>query len=598
MFALVHSKIASGSDGYSNNLDHVLSGKFGLRECRTWRSGTVATAHRLLPLVPEDVFDRQPLTSTDGRHTLVGDIRLNDRPDLEAALGFPRKQAETLADSDLVLAAWRRWGDAAPEHLAGDFAIAIHDHDAATTHLVLDHLGNRTLFYAWTDNGLVVASSVPALLAMPAVDQEVNLRFVAGFLIDDPSLVEQTAFTKIHRVPHGTIMRFGSTGLERRWCYWDFDPTRRVKLARDEDYVDQARELLDRSVRNSARVSGALVGTLTAGYDSSSVIGTLAKVRPGVDIQAMTMAPPQGVTGLSGLAVDETTYAARTAAHWPQVHHNILRFQERQSRLWESPEEYFVASGSPLRNWQVYAWYVNLWAEVRRRGASALFVGAFGNAGLSYDGIRSLSNWMRQGRFLKTTRELRMLSRHPEAEWPGSLRAVWLEGIRPMAPDWLRRGVEYWRGTKTWPPDLRSSLLSRRYFFDQNMRQDIEAGMGNSHRDGPGDAYKYRSVWFTMARYRRTDAYEAARYLSGTTVIPPLLERHLMEFCLAIPLDQYLRDGQPRFLARRVLADRVPASVFEPLPVLMQGGDLISALNLHRDLFASVLEDVEKGGVA
>lgn len=599
MFIFIHAKKESSLDDLSGNFNTVLTGRFGLRGCRSWRgTAAAAAAHRLLPLVPEDIFDRQPLTDSDGRFTLVGDFRLNDRPDLEATLGLNRERAARLADSDLVLAAWRRWSDAAPEHLAGDFAFAIHDRDARTTHLVVDHLGNNSLYYARTVNGLLAASSRSTLLAMSAVDRELDLRYLAGFLINDPSLAERTPFKNIHRLPHGTIMRFNQTGLERKWRYWDFDPSRRVTLAKDQDYVEQARELLDRSVRNNARLCGPLIGTLTAGFDSAAVIGTLAKVVPGKDIQTFTLAPPEGATGFTGRGVDESAHAARTAAHWPAVRHDVLRVPERQAKMWENPEEWFAASASPMRNWKVLSWYDALWAEARRRGASAVFTARSGNSGLSYDGLRALSNWIRQGRILKVANETRLISRNAGEFSPGVARILWRQGIRPMAPGWFARGLDYWRGHKSWPPALRDSLLSRQYFFNQDIGGDIQAMLGNPHRDHTADAFTLRSVWFSGGRYRSSDRRDANRIRSGITNLDPLGDRHLMEFCLALPLDQYLRDGQSRFLARRVLADRLPASTFEPVPPIYQGGDSIDALNTHKDLFASIVEDVVKSSTA
>src|SRR5205823_8190992 len=43
----------------------------------------------------------------------------------------------------------------------------------------------------------------------------------------------------------------------------------------------------------------------------------------------------------------------------------------------------------------------------------------------------------------------------------------------------------------------------------------------------------------------------------------PMADRRLIEFCLSIPTDQFLRDGIQRSLARRALADRVPQEVLE-----------------------------------
>ena len=43
----------------------------------------------------------------------------------------------------------------------------------------------------------------------------------------------------------------------------------------------------------------------------------------------------------------------------------------------------------------------------------------------------------------------------------------------------------------------------------------------------------------------------------------PTADVRLLEFCFAVPMEQFLRDGTPRALARRALADRLPKQVLE-----------------------------------
>jgi asparagine synthase (glutamine-hydrolysing) len=66
----------------------------------------------------------------------------------------------------------------------------------------------------------------------------------------------------------------------------------------------------------------------------------------------------------------------------------------------------------------------------------------------------------------------------------------------------------------------------------------------------------------------------------------------LLEFCFAVPTEQFLRDGLPRALARRTLADRLPKQVLEPTtrPVL-QVADWHEDLTAARD---SVVEELDR----
>src|SRR5690348_14671130 len=92
-----------------------------------WRDGNIALGRRLWRLLPEDVYDRQPLHGSDSKFVLVADLRLDNRDDLAGELGISAAQARTMCDAALLLAAFERWDDGCCAHLIGDFAFALWD---------------------------------------------------------------------------------------------------------------------------------------------------------------------------------------------------------------------------------------------------------------------------------------------------------------------------------------------------------------------------------------------------------------------------------------------------------------------------------------
>ena len=76
----------------------------------------------LFSITPEDAFDRQPLER--GPYRLVADVRLDNRPDLAAALAIGSADASRLSDADLLFEALLKWGGGGAEKLIGEFAFA------------------------------------------------------------------------------------------------------------------------------------------------------------------------------------------------------------------------------------------------------------------------------------------------------------------------------------------------------------------------------------------------------------------------------------------------------------------------------------------
>jgi len=102
----------------------------------------------LLRTGPGPQIAKQPC-SLEGRVWLLGDVRLDGREELRLRL---EQQGDSIhaevTDEELILHAWRQWGEASFERLLGDFAFAIWDGKAKSLWCVRDLLGLRPFFYA------------------------------------------------------------------------------------------------------------------------------------------------------------------------------------------------------------------------------------------------------------------------------------------------------------------------------------------------------------------------------------------------------------------------------------------------------------------
>src|SRR5215467_8426831 len=82
---------------------------YGPHAGRQWADENVALGCRLMRVLTEDAFDRQPLTTADGRFVLVADVRLDNRDELIESLRIPLPTACTMCDAAVLLAAFERW---------------------------------------------------------------------------------------------------------------------------------------------------------------------------------------------------------------------------------------------------------------------------------------------------------------------------------------------------------------------------------------------------------------------------------------------------------------------------------------------------------
>lgn len=597
MYALVAEIFEKSPNIDDPFLAAVIPSNHGATHLRSWRGDGVAIGHRLTPLTPEDIHDRQPVIGGGDRFILAGDFQLNDRDDLATALGMEITQARELSDSALALAAWERWREEAPVRLKGTFSFVVLDRAARTIFVVCDRMGKRTAYYHIKQGRVTVATSLPIVLRCPGVSRAPDPVFIGRFMIDDPFIDDETPYREIRRVPYGTLLRIDSQGNASRHRYWQHDLEKRIIFARDDDYVDAALELMQRSVGNSSRVIGPLVSALSNGFDTGFVVSELARQNPDRRIKAITLAPVKSAAVAGGMPIDESSQAALNAAHWDNVDHVTLRSEDRQNALWSTPEQWFLDAGYPLRSVDLHPWFQNIFTHTKSLNGRAFFDGKGGNAGFSWNGIPAITPWMAQGRWFKALRETFMLGPLAKEGSPDIARKLWHLIVAPFSPIWLRRAIDRSRHRPTWPPMLRDSLLNSQFLYEHRIPDGYAANGLTIYRDRPMDHRLYRKLMFIVARYSFSDHNEAMRLIHGIDMLSPLLDPDLLQFCMAIPGEQFINKGRVRWLGHRILANRLPASAFEPRHRTRQGGDRVTTLVANRDNYMGALQNASSSAL-
>lgn len=236
-----------------------------------WVNGAVGLAQVTLWTTPESRTESFPLIETSNNLALVADARLDNRDELIPLLGLGDRPASKVGDGQLLLAAYRAWGERCAEHLLGDFAFAIWDETQHTLYCARDHLGIRPFYYFGSPQFFVFGSEINALLTLPNVPRRVNEIRVAEFLrLTESSDRRGTFYADIFRLPPGAWMTVRD-GHCRTQSYWSLDPTYELPPASDEENDEQFRELFFESVRCRLR-SAYPVGTiLSGGLDSAAV---------------------------------------------------------------------------------------------------------------------------------------------------------------------------------------------------------------------------------------------------------------------------------------------------------------------------------------
>ena len=551
---------------------------YGPHALGNWAAGDIALGRRLFRTLPEDVGDRQPLVGGGGRYVLVADIRLDNRAELIARLGLD--ETTRIPDSQILLSAWEAWGEQALDRLVGPYAFALWDRASDTLLLVRDPIGERPLFYA-SRNGFFAFSSMPkGLHALPSVPRAADLERIAEFIGLIPERGRASYYEGVESVLPGHISMVTRGAVSSR-RFWVPEP-RQLQLSSFEEYREAFREQLDSAVQSSLRgVTGSVASHLSAGWDSSAVTATAARLlhSSGGKVDAFTAVPHEGSAAgaPAGRIADEGPIAAAAAGLHPNVGHHLVR-DEGKSPIADLAR-YVDLFDRPVYALCNFTWLSEIRNRAAARGNTVLLTGQLGNYTISAAPITILADLIAAGRWRDWWREARVLTKQRKARY----RGIAASSFGPWLPETVWRLV---RRHSSRPETAAFTALHPR----------LEAHL-EARREALGVGLAARPRNHFRSRFQGLTASDKANYRKGALAgwgideRDPTGNRRLVEFCLSLPVDLLLKEGVRRPLARAALADRLPPEVLDETRKGYQAADWHEGLT--RDL-AAVRRHIEQ----
>jgi asparagine synthase (glutamine-hydrolysing) len=486
----------------------------------------VASENAHLGIAGAPVFVHQSglITTWDGR---LDAPRPSDRHDADVA-------AEVLAGN--------------PEHLVdliGDFAVASWWPGERRLLLARDALGMRPLYYAQSSDVFWWASTLAGLLSTEWLPRDLNEGYFAEYLATAPVTLSESPVIGAHRVPlaHRLDLVNGHARLRR---YWTPAVTGERVLSL-EDAEAQCASLLYTAVTDRLRAARSCAFQLSGGLDSSSVVAVARQ-------SGITRPATYSMVFPAWPSADESTYiaAAEThlACHGTRVAHPSvapvgLDVFASAVHAGDLPD---MATGEFMQ--------APMLARAAADGHDVVLSGLGGDDWLT-GSIFQAADLLRAGRPIAAWQFARQYRSVPWLD-PGATTF-----LRTAAVSLLPESFKNWaRGRQRGPswPWLTSDLV-RRVDLATRLRDAFERIPPMSSlvvreslvRLGSGDSAHAREAHHRMARH------------AGLELRHPFLDRRVVEFLIGLPDHLRFRDGQHRFLLRRVMKDLLPPVIAQRL---------------------------------
>lgn len=500
--------------------------------------GPVVMLYRAFFTDAESRVLRQPISAPDG-WMLAWDGRIDNRAEIDCELRTADVDpAQT--EAELVLTAYQTWGVSTFARLIGDFAVAIWDPYSRRLLLGRDALGRRPLYYHIGPHQLTWSSQARALANFVG-STDLDETFVADYFANRPFAAGP--FKGVYPIPPGHVLTLqdGRIQLVR---YWSLDPSRRISYSSDEEYEYHFRELFRSAVACRIPRGGAVFCELSGGIDSSSITCAVDALLRNNPSHARMFTVSYAFNRAS--SSDERTYVRLVEQQLGRAGLHIL--EDDHPML--SPAHVSFQPDLPTGQLCFMARFEARAEAMRRHDARVLLSGLGGDQLFWSEpppGL-PLADSLARGDIVALVSGCREWARVLRRPFLGML---WAGALRPLLPSrWFARFQ-------------RVNRLGEWFNYDFVRRTQLKERIVGMERDGgwepPSRSLQYALIQQTM----RTYALEPCVSSGYVDVRYPYLDRRLVEFALAIPLDQKVRPSESRSLVRRALRGLVPDSVRE-----------------------------------
>lgn len=270
----------------------------------------------------------QPMWTRDGSLGIVFNGEIYNHTELREELRMLGAVFVTdHSDTEVLLHAYRLWGDGFVERLNGMWAFVIYDRHRRRLFGSRDRFGKKPFYYTDLPGVFAFASELTALAAHPSVSRTpsrtaLKKYFAYGYIPAPNSYLEGA-----YKLPGGCSLEFD---LERRqlktWRYWEFrlEPPDSTPHDPEKKWGEELRELLAAAVRRRL-IADVPIGTfLSGGIDSSAVSVLAAQAMGSGRLQTFSI-------GFEDASFDESAYAQTVARLIGSTHHHRI-FSESAAR--------------------------------------------------------------------------------------------------------------------------------------------------------------------------------------------------------------------------------------------------------------------------
>ena len=240
-------------------------------------AGNVGFAHARLSIIDLQ-GGAQPMSTKDGHLWITFNGEIFNYIELREKLIAKGHQFATRSDTEVILNAYREYGEDCVHHFNGQWAFGIWDEEKQKLFLSRDRMGVRPLFYTRTSNSFLFASEIKALLTCTEVPAEIDVQGLDQLFTFWVTLAPRTVFKNISQLPPGSSLTVEGRKVKTQQ-YWSVPYASMPSHdGQEQALADELLHLLEDATRIRLRSDVPVGAYLSGGIDSTITTALTRKI--------------------------------------------------------------------------------------------------------------------------------------------------------------------------------------------------------------------------------------------------------------------------------------------------------------------------------
>lgn len=536
-------------------------GKYRFEKSGTFHEGSIILGCHQNCLTPESINEILPLEDDTGLLVITADAIIDNREELFTLLAVP-KEKTNMPDSLVILEAYKKWGTACLDKLVGDFSFAIWDKKKQELFCARDHVGKRSFYYYNDKDVFAFSTLIKPLFQIEGINKELNETYIADFLaitgIRHEIGSDITLYENIYQLLPAHAMIVNRSAI-RKWRYWELKKTKEIQFESDAEYEAAFRKVFTEAVRCRLRSIKRVGIMLSGGLDSGSVACVAAEElkKRNEKLYSFTQVPMEGYKNWlpDNQLADEREYVEAICRFTGNIEPYYIA-SEGKSPITEINESIAIFE-QPYKCLENIYWINDSNRTAASMGIGILLSGQSGNGTISWGNVNAyLTYLLKVRRFNIFFREIKAYSQlkkiNPIKLCLSAMLNFMPYGIKKFIHK-VRRGKDYKKFLSPIQPDFYAAME-----IDKRFKKNNIDPLFLDH----SDSFNQRSKMLSPAAFSHLGALETKISLAfGIEKRDPTRDKRVIEFCINLPEDQWVRDGNERRFIRCAMKGYMPDEV-------------------------------------